>query len=39
MLLLIYYCSKSWKELKPAFLKKWEKTQLEKFLEEENRKG
>lgn len=31
--------AKSWKELKPAFLKKWEKTQLEKFLEEENRKG
>ena len=29
----------SWKELKPAFLKRWEKRQLQKFLEEENRNG
>ena len=31
--------AKSWKELKPEFLKKWEKRQLERFLEEENRNG
>ena len=29
--------SKSWKELKPEFIKKWEKRQLDKFLREENK--
>ncbi|WP_281540525.1 2TM domain-containing protein [Maribacter aestuarii] len=28
--------SQTWQELKPEFLKKWEKRQLEKFLREEN---
>jgi len=29
--------AKSWKELKPEFLKKWEKRQLDKFLQDENK--
>ena len=29
--------SKSWEELKPTFIKNWEKRQLEKFLREDNK--
>ncbi|MFS4467982.1 2TM domain-containing protein [Maribacter sp. 2210JD10-5] len=29
----------SWKELKPEFMKKWEKRQLDKFLQDENKKN
>ena len=31
--------SQSWQELKPEFIKKWEKRQLDKFLREENNDG
>jgi hypothetical protein len=31
--------SQTWQELKPEFIKKWEKRQLEKFLREENKDG